>query len=256
MAAAKEVCCNEDTMQDALYRRQAKPPLFARLPLVGLILVAIGLLIFGLLTLDVLAHGPLVPVDQALISAIHTWARQCPPFVVSLMRRGSDMGYWGVALLTLVAAIVCLARRAWRELAIVVLGVIGAEALFQIISPAINRPRPHFPDPFEGLRIAGFPSGHSTTSVALYLLLLYILVPHLPRLGQRLALILVGFLLIDWIMFSRLFLGSHFPTDVLAGAALGLAWAALVATSIDLYAWRRLAAAAPDSAQSTAGAKR
>jgi membrane-associated phospholipid phosphatase len=244
-------------MQDASHRRQAQPPLFARSPLIGLLLVAIGLLIFGLLALDVLAHGPLVPVDQSLISAIHTWARQCSPFVVSLMRRGSDMGYWGVAVLTLVAVIVCLARRAWRELAIVVLGVIGAEALFQIISPAINRPRPHFPDPFEGLTIAGFPSGHSTASVALFLLLLYILVPHLPRFSQRSALILAGFLLIGWIMFSRVFLGSHFPTDVLAGAALGLAWAALVATCIDLYVLRHSPALPPpDPAHAPAGAKR
>ncbi len=215
---------------------------------VGLNVAILGLLVFCLLAWNVLAHGPLVPVDQTLIANIHIWARQTPPYVVSLMRRGSDVGYWGVALVTVGFGLLWLAQRAWRELALL-LGVAGAEILFQVLSTVIGRPRPHFPDPFEGLTIAGFPSGHTVTSTALACVLLYIFLPQIARPAWRVVLALAALLLVAWVMFSRLFLGSHFPTDVLAGAALGIAWAALVATAVDRYVVHRRSSAAAQVAR-------
>lgn len=68
-----------------------------------------------------------------------------------------------------------------------------------------------------------FPSGHATTAVALYGMLAYLLFRYLSRPGRRLALVLAAVLIVI-VGFSRIYLGVHFLSDVLAGFLLGALW--------------------------------
>ncbi len=79
------------------------------------------------------------------------------------------------------------------------------------------------------------------TAILLYGLILYLILPRLPSWRWRLLAALDAALIILLVGYSRLYMGSHYPTDVLGGYAFGLAWGALVYTSIELYRQRRSA---------------
>ena len=206
--------------------------------MVGWLLFLAGALVFGVLMVNVLTDGPLIQADEPAIEGLHDVAVHGPPAMITLMKVGSGIGYYGIMIVGLGLVILYTARHAWRELSLVLAGVIGGEALFDMVAGTINRPRPHFPNPFEGLTAASFPSGHTVSSTLLFGLLLYLYVPRLSRTIWRVLLIVLGVLLVLWISFSRLYLGSHYPTDVIGGLAMGVAWGSLVYTSLDLY-WAR-----------------
>jgi undecaprenyl-diphosphatase len=90
-------------------------------------------------------------------------------------------------------------------------------------------------DPLPG---PGFPSGHAATAVVLYGLIAYLLMPYLPSRGWRVFAFLVAGLLALLIGYSRIYMGNHFPTDVIAGYAVGLAWFGLATTTVETLAWR------------------
>jgi undecaprenyl-diphosphatase len=117
-------------------------------------------------------------------------------------------------------------------------GMLGAELWFQVIGGLVNRARPEFKDPFETLIGAGYPSGHAATNVVLGGMVLYLLLPHIKTPLRRALLVAGVIFVVGMIMFSRLFLGLHYPTDLVAGAFLGLGWGALIFTLTDTFFWR------------------
>ena len=83
---------------------------------------------------------------------------------------------------------------------------------------------PSFPDPLASETSFSFPSGHSSVAIAFYGALALVLARLLPRWRARLALALAAAALVAVIGLSRLYLGVHYLSDVLAGFAAGLAW--------------------------------
>ena len=95
------------------------------------------------------------------------------------------------------------------------------------------RPRPSDQMGLVIKTIPSFPSGHAMSAVICYGFLAYLLVPRMPTLFWKWTLIIVTLLVVLFGGFSRIFQGSHYLSDVLAGYALGIAWAALVYTIIE-----------------------
>jgi membrane-associated phospholipid phosphatase len=197
----------------------------------------VGLVALALLTADVLWQGPLIAWDNQVADALHTWAVASPAWLTSLMRLGSGIGFYGVLAVVVGFAILFIARHRWRELSLLLLTAVGGQLVFDAFAALVHRPRPHFGNAFEGLTANSFPSGHVTSSLLLFGLLLYIFVPRIRAGAVRVLLVLAGLLLVAWIAFSRLYLGSHFPTDVIAGVALAMAWGLLTAGALESY-WR------------------
>lgn len=133
-------------------------------------------------------------------------------------------------------------KRHWREFSMLLIGVSGGTLWFLVLSNLIGRHRPIFPDPLlKPLPGPGFPSGHSIATTLMYGLILYLLLPHLSSRRWRLLAVLDTALIILLVGYSRLYMGDHYPTDVLGGYAFGLAWGTLVFTSIELFCQRRSA---------------
>lgn len=130
--------------------------------------------------------------------------------------------------LTLVAAIAFVVRRRdWRSAMLLIIAVAGAAGLYAIVKPIVGEARPPAGIWIGHFSGAAFPSGHATQAVAFYGMLALVLSAKrslrtraLFWSGAGLVAVAVGA--------SRIYLGAHWLTDVLAGYALGVAWIALV----------------------------
>jgi undecaprenyl-diphosphatase len=122
---------------------------------------------------------------------------------------------------TVAAYLVRRGRRLDAALLAVTLG--GAQLLTWILKAIFERPRPSFEDPVATASWFSFPSGHALSSIAVYGALAYLIVGG-GRSSQARALVAGVAFLVALIGFSRLYLGVHYLTDVLAGYSAGLAW--------------------------------
>ena len=131
-----------------------------------------------------------------------------------------------------VVAVLLYLRGLRRDAALIALVLIGAQLLNLALKLAFHRPRPEVA--FVNLETYSFPSGHAMMSAALYGTLAYLAWRRIhSRRGQSLLLLATsGFVAL--ICFSRLYLGMHYLSDVLAGAAGGVFW---LAVSVALVTW-------------------
>jgi hypothetical protein len=97
---------------------------------------------------------------------------------------------------------------------------------------AFHRSRPAWDDPILLIGSFSFPSGHAMTATLLYGFLAAFVVRKVQAWRWQVLAVLAGGLLIGLISLSRLYLGVHYWTDVLAGMAAGVAWLALCLTAV------------------------
>jgi undecaprenyl-diphosphatase len=127
--------------------------------------------------------------------------------------------------------------RRYNAMLLVLMATGGGVILAYLLKEAVGRARP------EGLHLnvvatSSFPSGHSMLSAIVYPTLGTLLARVVPRKRLKIYFMLVALTLSGLIGVSRVYLGVHYPTDVLAGWAAGLAWAALSWT-VTKYLQRR-----------------
>ncbi len=210
-------------------------------PAVGIVLFLIGIAVFGVLAFSVVTHGPQLQWDVPIDQFLHQDALHSPWWLVKLMIGTSFMGREMIIIAGVLLGLYFYSRSRWRELTMLVIGVGGGEGLFEVLSRIFNRPRPVWQHPISDvLHVPGFPSGHTISAVLLYGLIAYLLVNHLNKNWQKTLVIIAALLLIIFIGFSRLFVGDHYLTDVIAGYAVGLAWGALVYTLVERFFPQRI----------------
>jgi undecaprenyl-diphosphatase len=141
-----------------------------------------------------------------------------------------------------VLLVICLGMGIWllkqqrRATAMTLLiAAIGAIGLNVWLKHLFSRARPALWNHIVDVGNYSFPSGHAMVSLVIYGLIGYILATQFPQ-HQKLITSFTT-ILIAAIGFSRLYLGVHWPTDVLAGYAAGLVW--LIACIISLRVWRK-----------------
>jgi undecaprenyl-diphosphatase len=142
----------------------------------------------------------------------------------------------GTAVLVLVTLAVLgflLLSRRWGAAGFVALSMLGGTLLSNAMKSIFDRPRPDLVPHAVEVSSASFPSGHAMLSAVAYLTLGALLAEVLPRRRFRIYLLLWAIFLSLLVGTSRVYLGVHWPTDVLAGWCLGAAWALLCA----LVAW-------------------
>lgn len=192
--------------------------------------VVAGVWGFALLA-DEVQEGGTQAFDQKLLLAFRhadTHAPLGPPPVQEAARDITALG--GVAVLTLVTAIAAgfLALDGKKHMALFLVGsVLGGVAAGTILKDVFARPRPDLV-PYSAYASGGsFPSGHSMMSAVTYLTLGALLARSHERKRVKAYFLLVAIFLTFAVGVTRVYLGVHWPTDVLAGWTAGAVWALL-----------------------------
>ena len=139
-------------------------------------------------------------------------------FFIWVSALGSHYAIFG---LTFVVAIALAYRNRWSLASGLFASVFGSAVTAYVLKEVIQRPRP--PDFLQAYTIStlfSFPSIHAAFSVALYVFVLWLVYDTIPTAWRYVATVAVTTLVLA-IGFSRLYLGVHYPSDVLAGYALG-----------------------------------
>jgi undecaprenyl-diphosphatase len=136
----------------------------------------------------------------------------------------------GIAALSLVTAAVSgylLICRKYAALALLLAATLGGLLLSTLLKDEFDRPRPAVVPHQSLVMTSSFPSGHSLNSAVVYLTLGAMLAGLSRELRLKLYFFSVALLLTFLVGVSRVYMGVHYPTDVLAGWCAGLAWALL-----------------------------
>ena len=138
----------------------------------------------------------------------------------------------GVTVISVIAALVAGYFVVVHKTALavfVVLAVSGGAILSTLLKSLFNRPRPDLVARLVDVNTASFPSGHAMNSAVIYLTLGVILANTHAKSAVRIYILSAAICLTLMIGFSRVYLGVHWPSDVLAGWAIGASWALLCA---------------------------
>jgi membrane-associated phospholipid phosphatase len=217
------------------FRGLYSPGLFAKRPMIGIMLLLLGSLLFGALAYNVAANGPLLQWDMEAAARFRGIFWDVPPSLVEYLIFAFFAGKELVIVIGLILSIYFLYKRYWEELAMVVVGLGGGWLLWYSLSNYFDRPRPQPVLNVLPLTDPSFPSGLALSAVLCYGLLAYLLVPRLSSRFLKWIAVIILTLVILFIGFSTLLLENHYVTDVIAGYALGLAWAGLVYTLMERF---------------------
>ena len=130
-------------------------------------------------------------------------------------------------IFTSAVAVFLAVRRQTHALALVVVSTGGGFLLAQALKMVFARPRPELVPHLALVSSSSFPSGHSMSSAVVYLTLGALLSQLVEERTLKAYFLGVACFLTFIVGLSRVYLGVHYPTDVLAGWSAGLAWALL-----------------------------
>jgi len=189
--------------------------------------VALGVAaaVFAALLAAVVAGGTLVELDHRVAA---WFARHAEPPLTAAMLVVTNLN--STVAVGVYAALIGLYeawRRNWRRVALLVACVGGGLALNDFVKHLVQRARPVFDAPHLTLQTYSFPSGHAAGSMLLYGLLLVGWIRWIAKPGARTAAAIALVALVGIVGLSRIYLGVHYLSDVLAGYAEGAAWLAL-----------------------------
>jgi undecaprenyl-diphosphatase len=165
-------------------------------------------------------------LDHALLNALRADVSDPlgPPWLERAVLNLSALGSVAVtALIVSVATVFLLLARKPRQAALVV-GVASVAAIgLTLLKNAFGRARPTLVDPIEVVAGLSFPSGHTVIAAVLYPTLGMLVASNLRARHLKVFVFVVAALLALVVGFSRVYLGVHYPSDVLGGWLLGLA---------------------------------
>ncbi len=198
-----------------------------------LAVLVLGALAWGFIELaEEVVEGDTRAIDQAVLLWLRSAADPTvpigPAWLPLVMRDITALG--GYTILTLVTAATTiyfvLVNRP-RVALFILVAVLGATLWTQLFKLGFARPRPELVPHAVRVTSASFPSGHSSGAAAVYLTLGGLLASFQEQRRVKLFIISLAVAVTILVGLSRLYLGVHWPSDVLAGWALGAGWAVL-----------------------------
>ncbi len=158
--------------------------------------------------------------DRRFLLTIHSWSN---PTLDTLMLGVTHLGDPECVVTVIIATFVWLGlKRRYRDIVMFTIACLGTFVLNAGLKVFFSRPRPTLWSHLIVETTFSFPSGHAIGSMVLYGMLAYFLARQFPGRSRLIYGLAAGLILsIGW---SRLYLGVHWPTDILAGYSMGFLW--------------------------------
>ena len=196
----------------------------------GIVVAAIGTWIFTEFTEKVIA-GRTQAFDNAVlawIGAHHTKVLDGAMLEITALGTATVL----MMIVGVAALFLSLTRHKYSALLLLV-ATGGGLVLDVVLKLRFNRPRPHIFSWGAQAVSSSFPSGHAMSAAIVYATVAYLAARLQKHRWSRFLTMLVAAIVIVLICFSRLYLGVHYPSDVLAGVIIGLSWAAFCMATLE-----------------------
>ena len=181
-----------------------------------------ALVLFALFTADLLLGGPFTTTDHA--NSIWLRQRMQPQLTQLLMFVTHWHSTIGILVMSALLGIVLFATGRKGLIPWLLLIVQGGQLLNLLVKQIFQRARPQWDSPLLTLTTYSFPSGHAVASTVFWGFVCVVAWNWPASAHVRRELVAIGILMVGLSCFSRVYLGAHYVSDVLAGICQGLAW--------------------------------
>jgi undecaprenyl-diphosphatase len=215
---------------------------------IGVALILCAAMVFGELAEDVVEGDTITLIDVQLA---HWFRAHATAGFTGLMLFITHWnGIAGSSVMGVLLAAWFWYRRAHYWLVVVLVAVPGGMLLNVALKHVFQRARPTLEDPLLTLSTYSFPSGHTAAATVFYGLLACYLVRRVRGWPARAAIVAACVAMVMLVALSRMYLGVHYLSDVLAASAEGAAWLAVCITAVSTLQRRRIARARGQEASS------
>jgi len=198
----------------------------------GVVIASLLIFVFLNFIEDLFDKSALLIFDSHVLGVIHNLRT---PFLNKIMLFITYMGEWGnITVLFFIILTILIILHKWRYLYSLTISLISAELFIYIVKNLVGRHRPPVTNALILLTDFSFPSGHSYIAVAFYGLTTYFLFDILTSKILRTLVLIFGTILVLALGFSRLYLGVHWPSDILAGFAASASLITMIITFLEI----------------------
>ena len=181
---------------------------------------------------DEVHEGATLAFDTHILETINTTASPAwDAFYVGVTQLGS---VFGIIALTLIGLAVLITKRKYKDATILAASIAGAAAINLVLKALIARARPDLWERLITETSYSFPSGHAMLSS----MLAFAVIAIAWRTRYRVIATIAALLFMVLVSFSRLYLGVHYPTDIVAGWLVSVSWLLVVLAVINGWAYR------------------
>ena len=200
---------------------------------VGVLIFISAVLLFGIIAENVLSGHSLTLIDTQIAQWLH--AHNSPTVTFCLMILTNLHDPISISVMVALIAFYLISKKRWYAVLAVLLVVPGGMLLNLLMKQAFQRARPIFEQPLVMLTTYSFPSGHVVATTVFYGVLAYLLISHSSSFRRTTCFLLIAFAMVGLVAFSRIYLGAHFLSDVIAAFLEATAWLAISLTIIQSY---------------------
>lgn len=189
--------------------------------IIALVVLIVAIAAFYGLT-ELLSEDKLKVFDDDVIKAVVALRSQdATVFMKSMTTIGNLIGY---LLIIPILTIFFIIRKNWRLSIQITLVLLLSSGLNIVLKNSIARQRPPEVGRLVFAEFYSFPSGHAMSAITFYGFIIYLCIILIKKAWLRFSVILVCVVITCLIGLSRVYLGVHYPSDILAGYIAGLAW--------------------------------
>lgn len=199
---------------------------------VALVVLALGIAcLWGFIEIaEEVLEGDTQAFDQWMVQALRDPENLAEPLGPTWMQEmGRDAtalgGLGWLTFTTIVIAVYLWLDRKFHMMLFMLAATISGAIVSYVLKSAFARPRPDLVPHLSHVHTSSFPSGHSMLSAVVYLTLGSLLAAVMPNVKLKVYVLTIAVILSVFVGASRVYLGVHYPTDVLAGWLAGLLWA-------------------------------